>query len=332
MKPSADSIKRAGSLLQLAGTRHCILTNGGAGGVRAIEVNTGGGLHYTVLPDRGLDISHASFRGVNIVYLGPQEELSPAYYNSTESEWLRTFYGGLLTTCGPVNFGNPCLDEGVSYGLHGRFNVTAARNVCDKTDVADGIIEITGTIANYVLFGEKLEIKRTITSPVGENSINIKDTIVNHGDAATPHMMLYHINFGYPLLDEDARIGVNSESCTGYDEYSQQFIADVYSFGPPDAGNLEKNYFHVMDRDIPGIASIYNDKLGFGVEIHFDAAALPYLTQWKTERARDYVLALEPANAPCENIADVRKAGILPILEPGGVKSNEVEIRIMHNA
>ena len=332
MKPSADSIKRAGSLRQLAGTRHSILTNGGAGGVRAIDVNTGGGLAYTILPDRGLDISQATFRGVNFVYLSPQEELSPAYYNSTESEWLRTFFAGLLTTCGPINFGPPCLDEGLSYGLHGRFNVTPARNVCDKTDVESGIIEITGTIANYVLFGEKLEIRRTITSPVGENSIKIKDTVVNHGDVATPNMMLYHINFGYPLLDEDARISVNSVSCTGYDEYSQQFIADVGSIGPPDAGNLEKNFFHVMNPDVPGIASICNDKLGFGVEISFDAAALPYLTHWKTERTRDYVLALEPGTAPCECIADVRKMGKLPVLEPGGQKVNEVEIRIIHNS
>jgi len=328
MKPDISSIHKAGSLRQLAGTRHCILTNGGAGGIRAIDVNTGGGLSYTVLPDRGLDISTASFKGINITYLSPQGELSAAYYNSRENEWLRTFFGGLLTTCGPVNFGPACDDGGASYGIHGRFNVTPATNVCDGTDVANGVITISGSVSNYVLFGEKLEIKRTITSIVGENTIRINDTIINHGDEATPNMMLYHINFGYPLLDTGSRIYVDSESYTGCDEYSQRDIGEIWNFAPPCPDNLEKNYLHVMKQNARGIAGVRNEKLDFGAEINFGTASLPFLNQWKYERARDYVLALEPANAPCESIADVRKAGKLPILGPGCITVNEVEIAI----
>ena len=328
MRLDPHAIQKTGSLRQLAGTRHCILTNGGAGGVRAIDVSTGGGLSYTVLPDRGMDISAASFRGVNIVWLSPQEELSAAYYNYRENEWLRTFFGGLLTTCGPVNFGPACEDGGVSYGIHGRFNVTPATCVCDETDVAEGIIRITGSIANYVLFGEKLEIRRTISSNVGENNINIKDTVINHSDTATPNMMLYHINFGYPLLDEGAMIYVNSGSCSGYNDYSQLHIGEAGSFGPPNAGNEEKNYLHIMKRGMQGIAGIRNDSIGFGVEINFNTDTLPFLTQWKAERARDYVLALEPSNAPCDSIADVRKAGGLPVLAPGGTIVNEVGIAV----
>jgi len=326
MKPDFESIRKAGSLRQLAGTRHCVLTNGGAGGVRAIDVNTGSGLIYTVLPDRGMDISLASYRGVNFAYLGPQEELSAAYCNNRENEWLRTFFGGLLTTCGPVNFGPACEDGGVSYGLHGRFNATPAANVCDVTDVAEGIIKITGSVSNFILFGEKIEVKRTISSRVGENSIKIVDTVINHGDTATPNMMLYHINFGYPLLDENAAIYVNSASSAGYDEYSQAHIGDIGSFGPPCSENREKNYLHTMNRSLTGLAGIRNDALGFGVEIAFDAAALPFLTQWKSERARDYVLALEPSNAPCKSLADLRRSGMLPMLEPGSTAVNEVEI------
>jgi len=329
MKPDSAQIQKAGSFRQLAGTRHCVLTNGGAGGVRAIDVSTGAGLAYTILPDRGLDISSASFKGVNFAYLSPQEELSPAYFNYRGAEWLRTFFGGLLTTCGPVNFGPPCDDGGTHYGLHGRFNVTHATNVNDETDVAEGIIKVTGRIANFVLFGEKLEIRRTISSNVGENSIKITDAVVNRGDEATPNMMLYHINFGYPLLDENVKIFVDSESCCGYDDYSQQYIGEIGRFGPPNPANNEKNYFHIMKQGVRGKAGIRNEALGFGVEIGFDTSALPFMTQWKAERARDYVLALEPANAPCKSITDVRKDGKLPMLAPGGEKVNEVEIAII---
>ena len=330
-KPAVDksAIQKAGSLRQIAGTRHSILTGGGAGGVRAIDVNTGSGLTYTILPDRGMDISFASFKGVNFAYVSPQEELCAAYYNYDQMEWLRTFFAGLLTTCGPVNFGPPSIDGGVSYGLHGRFNVTPATNVCDATNIENGVIEVSGTIANYVLFGEKLVINRTISSAVGENSVKIKDIVTNHGGEETPNMMLYHINFGYPLLDANAKTSVNSTTCSAYDDYSQQFIGEVTSFAPPGAENNEKNYLHVMDRSKPGLASIVNEKLGFGVEIRFDAAALPYLTQWKCERIRDYVQALEPGNAPCEKIADNRSAGKLPVLKPGCSIENNVEIAVI---
>ena len=326
MKPDYSSIQKSGSLRQIAGTRHCVLTHGGAGGTRAIDVNTGGGLSYTILPDRGMDISQAAFRGVNIAYLSPQEELGPAHCDCRGDEWLRTFFAGLLTTCGPVNFGPACEDCGVPYSIHGRLNATVAANVCDSTDVAGGLIEVSGRVANYVLFGEKIEIRRTITSIVGENSIRIRDTVTNHSDVATPNMMLYHINFGYPLLDECAMVYIESESCAGYDSYSQQHIGDIGRFGPPCADNKEKNYLHTMRRGAPGVAGIRNDSLGFGVEIVFGTDTLPLLTQWKYERARDYVLALEPANAPCKSIANVRKAGKLPMLGPGCDTVYNVEI------
>jgi len=325
----ASAIRRTGSLRQLAGTRHCILTNGGAGGVRAIDVNTGGGLHYTILPDRGLDISLASFRGVNFSYLSPQEELSAAYYDCQADGWLRTFYAGLLTTCGPVNYGPACEYGGVTYSLHGRFNVTPAVNVCDMTDVSEGIIKVSGRIANFVLFGEKIEIRRTISSVVGQNTIRINDVVTNHSDTDTPNMMMYHINFGYPLLDEDAEIYVGSESYAGFDENSRKFIDEIWSFGPPCVDNREKNYLHTMNRDVTGTARLRNDKLGFGVEISFNTATLPYLNQWKYERTRDYVLGLEPANAPCDSIMAVSNAGKLPVLGAGCSVTHDVEIAIV---
>ena len=44
---------KIGHTLQIAGTRHYTLAGGAGDGVRAIDVKTGGGLEYTVLPDRG---------------------------------------------------------------------------------------------------------------------------------------------------------------------------------------------------------------------------------------------------------------------------------------
>ena len=89
-----------GDLSQIGGTRHYELSEGKARGVRAVDVATGMGLQFTVLPDRGMDISRCSFRGTNLVYRTATGEVHPAYYDPHGQEWLRGFFGGLLTTCG----------------------------------------------------------------------------------------------------------------------------------------------------------------------------------------------------------------------------------------
>jgi len=47
---------RIGDPQQLAGARGSVLTDGKADGVRAVDVTTGTGFNFTVLPGRGMDI------------------------------------------------------------------------------------------------------------------------------------------------------------------------------------------------------------------------------------------------------------------------------------
>ena len=46
---------------------------------------------------------------------------------------------------------------------------------------------------------------RRIEADVGGNEIRIRDRVVNHGFRRTPHMFFYHVNVGYPVLDEGSR-------------------------------------------------------------------------------------------------------------------------------
>lgn len=322
-------IDKVGNLRQIAGTRHVVLAEGACAGVRAIDVKTGGGLEYTLLPDRGLDISQASFRGTNLTYLSAQAEVHPSFYSCEREEWLRTFFGGLLTTCGPTHFGPPCSDQGDVLGLHGRHTVTPAVSVCDNSDVAQGEICITARIEQFVMFGEKISLKRSIRSKVGENRINLKDEVTNHDGKPTACMLLYHVNFGYPLLDSDSVAFVNSTGVVGCDDCSERDLANLWSFSEPDANSREKNYTHTFEGKERGYASLYNRRLGYGVAIRFDATALPYLTQWKMQGVRDYVLALEPCNAPCLSRRELREAGVLPMLEAGETKTNELEFELL---
>ncbi len=321
--------KYVGNKYQLFGTRHYTLADGTNNAVRAIDVKTGGGLEYTVLPDRGLDISLASYKGVNLTYLGTNGEAHPSYYDCSGQEWLRTFYAGLLTTCGPDNIGSSCRDGDADYGLHGRFSHTPAKNVCDVSPYSDSI-KIMGLIDNHTLFSDKVSVKRTIESKQFGNYIKVTDEITNEGSRSIPLMMLYHINFGFPFLSESAQVNIEAQRCEAYDDYSLRDMLNITGFSKPHPANTEKNYFHTCkDFKGYGFASVVNSSLnGMCVYIRQKLDTLPYLSQWKLENPIDYILGLEPCNTMCIGRHKLREKGILPMIGPEETRTMEITIGV----
>jgi hypothetical protein len=193
---------RIGRLEQVGGIRRFKLTEGMEAGVELIQVRTGAGLTYYVSPMRCLDISLTEFGGVPISWQSPNGDVHPAYYNAEGFEWLRTAVGGLLMTCGLRQVGSPNEDQGESSGLHGRIHHTAARQVTAQGNwIGDEYeIVISGIIEETRIFGEFLLLTREIRSRFGENMILIKDKVENIGFESTPLMLLYHFNFGFPLM------------------------------------------------------------------------------------------------------------------------------------
>lgn len=327
-----SSEKYIGNTYQLGGTRHYRLSNGNSDGCRCIDVKTGSGFEYTVVCDRGLDISLASYKGINLSYLTENAETTPAFYDKSGSEWLRTFSAGLLTTCGPTHLGPPCIDKDEALGLHGRWTALSGKQVCDLTDFENGKIEINGKLSDCVLFGSKLKINRKIKSEFGKSYVIIEDSIKNEGGTIVPLNILYHINFGYPLLDETATVHVPSDNCCGYDTYTQERIGEQSTIKSPSGENLEKNYLHTFASN-NGLSTVWlhnkNISDGLAVYVTFDSAKLPYLTQWTLENIKDYVLALEPANVPCLSRNELREKNLLPFLQPGETVDFRVEIGVI---
>ncbi len=325
--------KYVGNHYQLAGTRRYTLQDGYANGTSCVDVKTGTGLEYTVVLDRGLDLSLASYNGVNLTYLTENAESNPKFFNTYDSEWLRTFTAGLLTTCGPNNISDSCVDEGERLGLHGRWSTIPAKNVSVQNDFERGHIEISGTLYESVLFGPKLKITRTISSKIGSSEINIEDEIKNEGGVDAPLNVLYHINFGYPLVSEAVRVFVSSTNCEGCDEYSCERMNEVKGIKMPDGNNFEKNYNHVFDdTDENAIAYVRNDDLIDGVlfYIKFNTKQLPYLNQWTCESVKDYVLSLEPANVPCKPRSELREDGIFPYIKAGETVKHSLTLGVIN--
>lgn len=331
----AEVLRRLGNLSQVGGTRHYTLAGGRAAGVSAIDVDTGAGLCFTVLPDRTMDISGATYRGVNLVYRTPNGEVHSSYYEPQGGGWLRTFFGGLLTTCGLTTIGGAGQDGDEHLGAHGRASTTPAHRVNDlsRWEGDEYVIELRGVMEDAVLFGSKLRHTRTISTYIGARSLVISDVVENAGFSPAPFTILYHINPGFPLLDAGSRVLVSAAESTPYDDESARGMAQMLECPGPVAGWREQNYLHRVASGADGraLAALVNPRLGggLGLALSFDVATLPYLSHWKMAGEGDYVVALEPCNAPCENRARLREKGLLPMLAPGEARAMRVEIAVL---
>jgi hypothetical protein len=326
---------RIGDLRQLGGIRHCELTEGRARGVRAAIVDTGAGLSFTVLPDRGLDIADCSYKGVGLVYHAPGGIAHPSFHDPSGSEWLRVFFGGLLTTCGLTYFGDPGRDGDEELGLHGRYAAQSARQVCDlsRWEGEERILEITGIVEESVLFGDKLRLTRSISTALGARSLRIHDRVENVGPRPSPFTILYHVNAGFPLLDEASELLLASCSIEPYDEPAAERIGEVLGFAAPDRDAVGLDYLHSMAADGEGYtrAAMINRSLagGLGLSLRYHTASLPFLNEWKMLNEVDYVVGFEPVNVKIVNRSILRAEGRLPMLEPGEQREMDIEIGVL---
>lgn len=267
-------VKKIGNMNQIAGIRHYEFCDGKAKGVEAAEIHTGSGLVFTVLPGRGMDIAWTEYKGTPINYMSKTGVVSPAYYESAGMEWLHSFFAGTLTTCGLLNAGgpekvmHPVIGERI-YGLHGRISNSAAEQVSVFEDWVDGeyVMKVSGRMQEATLHGEQLSLRREITAKYGANEFKLHDVITNHAEVPQDVMVLYHINFGYPLLDADTRIIAPTGTVTPTSDAAAAEVKDVYTMTEPLQDRPEWGYAYDFDADKDGMVriAIVNDRLDFGV-------------------------------------------------------------------
>ena len=311
---------------QIYGIEEHRLVGGKGDGMRLFEIRNGLGCELTVSADRCCDISRLTFKGVNMNYFSPCGYVAPAYYRPVGTEWLKSFTAGFLTTCGLNSVGNPCVDGGEELPLHGTIANTPADNVyCGEEN---GELVIRGLVRDEQIFGRKLRLYRQIRVSLAENRFRICDTVENTGDKRECFEVLYHMNMGYPLLDEDSVITVPSVSVTPRDGHAAEDIANWMKMEKPQAGYQERCYYHKFPTE-KGLASIYQPKLKKGLEITFNAEKLDGFVEWKMMGERDYVLGLECGNCYPDGRDVMRRTGMLKFLDPGQSVTYQVDIRIL---
>lgn len=319
----------AGDLSPLAGIRLVEYQDGKTRGMRAAQVWTGSGFRFEVLLDRGMDIGAAEHSGRALAWQIPSLA-TPPYHEPSSYLWTRTWGGGLVNTCGITFFGQPEIDNGEVLGLHGRISHVPAERVSVTTEWRgdDYVLEIKGRVRQSAAFGENLVLTRTITTKLGANSFTMHDTVTNDGFRPTPHMILYHCNFGFPVVSPDSTMRLEEESVQPRDERAQAGLGHQNQFDLPSPEYREQVFFHKPRADAQGFAqaSIVNRTMNFGGFVKWKLDTLPFMGQWKMMQAGEYVCAIEPANYWETPRAKLREEGRLKMLSAGECIEYDLEL------
>lgn len=328
---------RIGDPHQLGGITPIVYDEGRARGVRGFLLRTGGGLEVEIAADRALDVVSAAYRGIPLTWRGPGGLAHPAYSELGTNAFERDFFGGLVTTCGLQAFGPAGHDVDGAWQEHGYINHAPAQSVGHRAlwDRDDCTFEITGTVREGGMFGAALRMERTWRAALGGTTLRLRDRVTNEGGERAPHMLLYHCNAGFPLLDVETELAVTHKAMRPRDDDAHAALALWNRGGPPLSGFKEQVFIHDPLAGEGGWAraSFSNPRLdggrGVTLTVRYRPEQLPALMTWRMLGVKTYVMAMEPANcATIEGRTVARARGNLPFLEPGETRQYELEFAV----
>jgi hypothetical protein len=331
----AALLEHVGDISQLGGARPVTLAEGPEAGVAAADVRTGSGFAFTVLPGRGMDIGFAEFRGMPLCWRSSTGEIAAPFYDAEGEGWLRGFSGGLMATCGLTTAGWPSTDNGQHLGLHGRASYLPARNVYvdAQWEGDEYVMWVQGRTRETVVFGENVRLTRRVWARLGESRLFIDDTVENLSQSVVPHMLAYHINVGFPLLDEGSELISSAVELEPITDDREAALSDWAQYGAPQPNWEPRVVVHRLVPDAEGwtYTGLVNRRLGLGLYIKQRPSQLPFLWQWKHLGTGVYVTGIEPANCFGRGRADDRERGTLRFLDPGAHQDYRVEIGVLES-
>ena len=300
-------------------------------GVQVIDVDNGA-MTFTIVPTRGFEIWKAEIgkQGAGRLRLGwdspVKEIIHPSYIRLTDNGgqgWVAGF-GGLMVRGGLASFGSPVQDGDQQLTLHGHVDYLPASQVSVRYEATPvPRLVFRGVVNDFQTFGPQLRLTSEISTVIGKPEIVFDDQVTNMSDAPQEMQLLYHTNFGTPLLGAGA-----------------QFVAPVKQVAPMNAASAAGDMVgwnrYSGPHATPYAAQVFNMQLfgdasgqtqamlkspdgGSGVLMRFDTHGLPYMSLWKNEvtAKAGYVTGLEPGTGFPNPRPVERAAGRVPKLQGG---------------
>lgn len=292
-------------------------------GVELIEVDTGQ-MRLAILPTRGMGIWRAKRpSGEKLGWQSPvQGPVHPKHVPLTEPSglgWLDGF-DELVVRCGLESNGEPVFDEAgrLQYPLHGRIANRPAQQVTVTLDDSAGTITIRGVVEETRFHFQKLQLTASIVLKVGSTSFTLDDEIKNIGGTTAGMQMLYHINFGEPMIGDGAQLVAPVREIAPQSPPSGEVIDTWQTYGPPTAGAGEQVFFFDLLSDENNQTQVMvNSADGTsGAAMRFNTQQLPSYTVWKNmvASADGYVTGLEPGtNLPNSRLFEKEKGRVIEL-------------------
>jgi hypothetical protein len=324
--------------------RKLTLHGGKQEGVDVIVVDNGK-LSFTIVPTRGMSVLEARLGDVRLGWNSPVPEVVHPHHINLQGRggigWLEGF-NEWLVRCGLENIGGPVTDtfrnanggtSSVDLTLHGKIGNTPASEVEVVVDrLPPYRIRVRGRVVERMMFGPQLELVTEISTEPGANEVRITDTITNRGATAQEFQLLYHVNYGAPLLEAGATFLAPLLSVTPHTAHAAESVRSYADYAGPTLGFAEQVYCLRPLADTQGRTTIAlaNQKRDRAVSMSDDIRELPCLTLWKntTSETEGYVTGIEPGTSFPSNRSIERQLGRVPQLAPGATWTATIDYEV----
>lgn len=312
-------------------------------GVQVVEINNGK-LSFAVLPTRGMGIWKGQCGEVALGWDSPvKDPVNPAFINLQDRGglgWLKGF-NEWFVRCGLNSMGAPGMDTVLDYSgnefevpltLHGNIANVPARAV--SIEVTDEAIIVRGEVDESMMFGPALRLNTEIRTEFGSGAMRITDTVTNLGNNPQEHEMLYHINYGAPILEEGARLVAPFKQVAPRDPRSTEGINTFGEYGAPEIGFVEQAYLYDLAGQADNQQTITMLRNAAGDQaslLRFSLKDFPCFTQWKNTAgtADGYVTGLEPATNYPNSRRFEREQGRVISLAGGESRTTNITIEAL---
>jgi hypothetical protein len=323
---SCENLSLASSELGLPGCSIGLRTLRGGlrDGVEMLTIDNGR-FRVALLPQRGMNIWKAWLGdwaiGWDSPMRGPVHPRFVPVFDPGGLGWLEGF-DELLTRCGLLSNGAPQFDSrGVlEYPLHGRIANLPAHRVVVEADPEAGELAITGVVDECRFHFHKLRLTSTLRTRLGEPGVRLVDEVTNLSASAGEMELIYHTNFGPPLLEPGSRVVAAVRRMMPRDAAAVPGVGRWDQFGEPHAGGEECYFFQLLAEPDHCTRTLLRNAAGDrGVSLQFSTVEFPCFTLWKNPRPKQdgFVTGLEPGT----NFPNVRsfeaEQGRVRKLKPG---------------
>jgi hypothetical protein len=279
------------------------LRGGSRDGVELLTIDNGR-LRVALLPQRGLGVWKAWHEDWQIGWNSPVHgPVHPKFVHLGEPSglgWLDGF-DELLCRCGLLSNGAPDFDAHgtLLYPLHGRIANQSAHRLIVEADSDSREIRVTGVVDECRFHFQKLRLTSTLRMRIGEPRFEVIDDVTNLSGSPGEMQLLYHVNFGPPLLSPGSRIVAPVRRLMARDPHSALGASNWSHYCQPQVPAVEEVFFCQLlvdpnDRAEALLTSAAGDR---GISLHFHTRELPCFSLWKNSppESDGYATGLEPA-------------------------------------